>query len=556
MQIHREDYHMRAGNRGSVGMMLLLAVLAFSFYSIVNVYQSPLSIGDTTSQSTMLSLSKSLTALAFALLAALHGLRFKHLLFAWVASVLFFALTPVIAQLAPTPFSGHLYYLALGMATSLGLVTLATLFADFRWQQARWILLIRHFLARMTMFALILAAFTDVKTIVLIAYALFTLTLVLMIIQRTRSAEAKTAAANTGAAAEAAPSPLATYDIAPLSFLKSPTPHRLSKSPNPSNPTPSQPSRSLTHRLPFVKMAFALGGAALSPFILGLFESVANMHGFAYNYSPTITLVITLVTTLSFAIAFALKKEIDIDAAFLVISAASIVFIIWILFDSRLSSSLYSFLQMSATFYHVALWLFIFKQGAQKTIHPAIAIGISVGVISLARMSGYAISTAALSNALPNEVVNSITLWSLAVFALVNFTLFIITLRVQNLTWAANELIYGDKDETASLRDSPSSPLNHSPSTSSDDLSDISADDVLPSLDSFCKRHSLTTREAQILARYTSGRSADVIAKRYHLSTHTVKTYIARIYRKLNVHSRQELLDLIESEAPRLPHSE
>ncbi len=42
------------------------------------------------------------------------------------------------------------------------------------------------------------------------------------------------------------------------------------------------------------------------------------------------------------------------------------------------------------------------------------------------------------------------------------------------------------------------------------------------------------------------GRNADYIQQSLTISTHTAKTHIANIYHKLDVHSMQELLDLVE----------
>ena len=57
--------------------------------------------------------------------------------------------------------------------------------------------------------------------------------------------------------------------------------------------------------------------------------------------------------------------------------------------------------------------------------------------------------------------------------------------------------------------------------------------------------YGLSQREAQIVATYSSGRSARYIADQFVISEHTVKTYLRRAYTKLDVHSRQELLDLL-----------
>ena len=56
----------------------------------------------------------------------------------------------------------------------------------------------------------------------------------------------------------------------------------------------------------------------------------------------------------------------------------------------------------------------------------------------------------------------------------------------------------------------------------------------------------LTSREQEILGLYAQGRSAVYIAEKLVLSNYTVKTHIRRAYAKLDVHSRQDLLDLLQ----------
>ncbi len=59
-------------------------------------------------------------------------------------------------------------------------------------------------------------------------------------------------------------------------------------------------------------------------------------------------------------------------------------------------------------------------------------------------------------------------------------------------------------------------------------------------------RYFLTEREADILALLFSGRSVPYIAEQLTVSPNTVKTHVRHIYAKLDVHNRQELLDLFE----------
>lgn len=69
-------------------------------------------------------------------------------------------------------------------------------------------------------------------------------------------------------------------------------------------------------------------------------------------------------------------------------------------------------------------------------------------------------------------------------------------------------------------------------------------------LDSACQRLAaqggLSARETEILQYLARGRSQPYIRDELVLSKNTVATHVKHIYQKLEVHSRQELLDLVE----------
>lgn len=71
------------------------------------------------------------------------------------------------------------------------------------------------------------------------------------------------------------------------------------------------------------------------------------------------------------------------------------------------------------------------------------------------------------------------------------------------------------------------------------------------SLDRACetigKQNHLTQREAEVIQLICRGRSKRYIAERFTISENTVRGYARNAYRKLDVHSRQELLDLLEN---------
>jgi len=59
--------------------------------------------------------------------------------------------------------------------------------------------------------------------------------------------------------------------------------------------------------------------------------------------------------------------------------------------------------------------------------------------------------------------------------------------------------------------------------------------------------YHLSRRELEVFILIAKGRNAEYIQKELYISHHTAKTHIANIYHKLDVHSNQEMLDLIES---------
>lgn len=69
-------------------------------------------------------------------------------------------------------------------------------------------------------------------------------------------------------------------------------------------------------------------------------------------------------------------------------------------------------------------------------------------------------------------------------------------------------------------------------------------------LDAVCQQLAvqggLSARETEILQYLARGRSQPYIRDELVLSKNTVATHVKHIYQKLEVHSRQELLDLVE----------
>lgn len=62
--------------------------------------------------------------------------------------------------------------------------------------------------------------------------------------------------------------------------------------------------------------------------------------------------------------------------------------------------------------------------------------------------------------------------------------------------------------------------------------------------------HGLTARETEILLLFARGRSSSFIAEQLFVSTNTVRSHLLHVYSKCDVHSRQELITLIDGFSP------
>ena len=68
-------------------------------------------------------------------------------------------------------------------------------------------------------------------------------------------------------------------------------------------------------------------------------------------------------------------------------------------------------------------------------------------------------------------------------------------------------------------------------------------------VDAVAARFDLTRREREILGYLARGRSARFIAEELVISENTVWAHIKRVYAKTGVHSKQELMSVVEKQA-------
>ncbi len=101
----------------------------------------------------------------------------------------------------------------------------------------------------------------------------------------------------------------------------------------------------------------------------------------------------------------------------------------------------------------------------------------------------------------------------------------------------------------------PGTPIRKIVALMPEDAPAVALDDAVPSWPGLfhvkCEivsdRYGLSARQREVLAMLAKGRNADYITEKLVISSHTAKAHIYNIYQKTGVHSRQELMDLVEN---------
>ncbi len=146
-------------------------------------------------------------------------------------------------------------------------------------------------------------------------------------------------------------------------------------------------------------------------------------------------------------------------------------------------------------------------------VNPQIPYGIYVGAIYLSRPLFIPLAQSSIANTMP-ENMRAVTAIVLIVY-LLTIPLFVIVRR-EVFSKKQNELNQIDPIRKKSI--------------------------------AIAKRHELTQRQTEVLCLLASGRDVPYIAETLILSQNTIRSYKKTLYAQLGVHSRQELITLIEKE--------
>ncbi|WP_139651502.1 helix-turn-helix transcriptional regulator [Raoultibacter phocaeensis] len=188
--------------------------------------------------------------------------------------------------------------------------------------------------------------------------------------------------------------------------------------------------------------------------------------------------------------------------------------------DSYLAGAMMTTFLMS---FYVLLWLTFISEAYERKLPAFFLLGLALGIARLSVAGGRLLAQATYEPlGLDLHYVLIIAIWILVVTVSLIF---------------ASYLRFTSKQKAHRFDEVP------------DELTDpaaAEADATEGALDLLRATYGLSDREVEIIREFSAGRSARYIADYFVLSEHTVKTHLRRAYTKLGIHSRQELLDLIE----------
>ena len=204
--------------------------------------------------------------------------------------------------------------------------------------------------------------------------------------------------------------------------------------------------------------------------------------------------------------------------------------------------------------FYVFLWLMFVSEAFERTLPAFFLLGLALAVARLSVACGR-FSALVASSVMPLDETAIIVAMMWALVITVSGVFIAQRSYVAKLGRRAYDVAEGERGGTglAAMAGQESeggvsgdaAALGSVMAASTDaGLLDVSAQER--ALERLMAEGGLSARESDILRDFATGRTARYIADWYLISEHTVKTHLRRAYAKLDVHSRQELLDRMD----------
>ena len=274
------------------------------------------------------------------------------------------------------------------------------------------------------------------------------------------------------------------------------------------------------------RMRRAIVGAVVFSATCGFVVQLDIAEGMLYAQTAA-TSVLGVIVSFSLCLGLTLvrPRKADIDLPYPVCAAALMSVLAFRNVNPADTAWVGPFMVVLLFTFLCLTWMAFTSEAYERKLPSLFLLGTAVGSSQLGIAGGRALAATDLGFLASTrlDVTFTMLVWLLGVAVAVMFASYLRMFK------KSRQLRYKDiPDETSEPADSVES---------------INA----AALDLLRRTFGLSEREFQVVDEFSSGRSARYIADHLVLSEHTVKTHLRRAYAKLGVHSRQELLNLIES---------
>lgn len=248
-------------------------------------------------------------------------------------------------------------------------------------------------------------------------------------------------------------------------------------------------------------------------FFFGLFEAYARQEGPVASLLNLTMAILIGLCLLSYIVLRRKRSRGWFNSLVLVICIAYILIFFVTLMMADLTPMLFSVLAIGLVVLHVPLWVFLTDKAIERSISPLFLYGLFPAILAVAQLFGRLLSWLLLS--LPGLGASKIAAVTLAVTAIAAVVALAFMLRARETRRAI---------------------------TTGESSGQLHKSEML---ETFCSQYGLTEREHDIIRHYSEGRSVPFISSTLYISKSTVKTHIGKVYAKLGIHSKQELLDML-----------
>jgi DNA-binding CsgD family transcriptional regulator len=249
------------------------------------------------------------------------------------------------------------------------------------------------------------------------------------------------------------------------------------------------------------------------------------------NNDLRMLLQLAIVLILAIFAIYVDANRVNLGRVYSVLAVALVVTIALIPLIGSGSTSWYALATAISDMFMLLLWLLLAFLCFQKQLEPMPVFGLAFGVFTLGSALGWLMGDS-VQPLVPTDFESLPFYFILAGIILVLMLVLFSEKELDHLFLAASEQ---EPQLTELLEEGIKEVPVHRQGHFSEVIEQVSG------------QMRLSKRETEVLRYLAMGRNSDFIAEKMSVTTNTARVHTRNVYTKLNVHSRQELMDLVDS---------